>query len=491
MNIRTAKRNKLNLNGVIRIIGFLLLIEAVFMSAPLITAVIFKENIFPFLLALIITLAWGIGTICLSSKGRRDLGRREGYLLTALVWVVFSIFGMLPFMISEITHFDISNAFFEAMSGFTTTGASVLDHVDHLPKSMHMWRCLMQWIGGMGIIIFTIALIPMFNNAGGMQMFNAEVTGITHDKIRPRISQTAKRLWLIYAILTFILGILLWLGPMNVFESLCHALTTVSTGGFSTSNESIGAWDSMYVKIVVMIFMFLGGVNFALIYHASQGRFRIVWKNDVFRAYLKIILAVTLFFILMAGINVAFENIEDYIIDPLFLVISTISSTGLIIADFTKWGNAIYPILFILMFFGACAGSTSGGAKIDRILYLWRNTKNEINRCIRPNRFYSLTINGRAYPPEMLGKVVAFISLFFCMMAAGSVALALTGIPLADSVFASFSCIANTGIGVGATATSFDIIPDTGKWILSALMLIGRLEIFTILLMFAPGFWKK
>ena len=489
--MKSTKRSKLNVYGIVRIIGYLLLIESAFMLVPLGTAFYYKETLLPFLLSFCITLLGAIGCCSLVSQQRRDVGRREGYLLTALVWIVFSIFGMLPFMISEITHFDVSNAFFEAMSGFTTTGASVLDHVDHLPHSMHIWRCLMQWIGGMGIIIFTIALVPMFNNSGGIKMFNAEVTGITHDKIRPRISQTAKSLWIIYGILTIVLGFLLWIGPMDAFDSICHALTTVSTGGFSTSNESIGAWNSIYVKLVVMFFMFLGGVNFALIYHAAHGRFRIVWKNDVFRAYLKIILAVTLFFILMAGIHVAFEDVEDYIIDPMFLVISTISSTGLIIADFTQWGNAIYPVLFILMFFGACAGSTSGGAKIDRVLYLWRNTKNELNRCIHPNRYYPLTINGRVCPPEMLGKVVAFISLFFCMMVAGSVALALTGIPLGDSIFASFSCIANTGIGAGVTATSFEIVPDTGKWILSALMLIGRLEIFTILLMFVPGFWRK
>lgn len=486
-----AKRNKLNVAGIARIIGYLLFIETAFLLVPLGVSLIYHEDILPFALTTGITFIAACEASFLPPRQRRELGRREGYLLTALVWIVFSTFGMLPFMISEITHFDVSNAFFEAMSGFTTTGASVLDSVEHLPHSMHLWRCLMQWIGGMGIIIFTLALVPMFNNSGGMQMFNAEVTGITHDKIRPRISQTAKRLWLIYGILTFALGLLLFVGPMNIFDSICHALSTVSTGGFSTSNDSIGAWNSIYVKLVVMFFMFLGGVNFALIYHASQGRFKLVWKNDVFRAYLKIILAVTLFFILMAGINVAFEDVEDYIIDPLFLVVSTISSTGLIITDLSLMGKAIFPVLFILMFFGACAGSTSGGAKIDRIVYLWRNTRNEINRCIHPNRYYPLTLNGRVCPPEMLGKVVAFISLFFFMMFAGSIALALLGIPLGDSIFASFSCIANTGIGAGSTAASFDVIPDTGKWILSALMLTGRLEIFTILLMFSPGFWRK
>lgn len=489
--MRKAIRNKLNVFAIVRIIGYLLFIESAFMAIPMITSFVFGDAKLPFILGVAITLIFAFGCVTLAPRTRRDLGRREGYLLTASVWIVFSIFGMIPFMVSEVTHFDISNAFFEAMSGFTTTGASVLDSVEHLPKSIHLWRCLMQWIGGMGIIIFTIALVPMFNNSGGMQMFNAEVTGITHEKIRPRISQTANRLWLIYAILTAALCLLLFIGPMNFFESICHALSTVSTGGFSTSNESIGTWNSLYVKLVIMFFMFLGGVNFALIYHASQGRFKVVWKNDIFRAYLKIILAVTLFFILMAGINTAFSDVEDYIINPLFLVVSTITSTGFIITNFTEWGTAIYPVLFILMFFGACAGSTSGGAKIDRVYYLWKNTRNEMNRCIKPNRYYPLTINGRVCPPELLGKVVAFISLFFFMMFAGSVALALTGISLADSIFASFSCIANTGIGAGATAASFDVIPDVGKWILSALMLIGRLEIFTIVLMLVPGFWRR
>lgn len=485
------RRHNINYLAIARIIGFLLIVEGVFMVIPLIVSLCHHErDATAFLISTGSCFAFGLPSLLLSRKGRRDLGKREGMLLTALVWVVFSLFGMIPFIFSSL-HLNVSEAFFEAMSGFTTTGVSVWSDVETMPDGLHFWRSMMQWIGGMGIIIFTVALLPMLNSSGGVQMFNAEATGITHDKISPRVSSTAKRLWTIYTFLTVALTVLFWIGPMGLMESLCHAFSTVSTGGFSTKGDSIGAWSSIYVKIVTIIFMFIGGVNFVMIYKASTGKVRQLWGDETFRAYVKIVGFVTAFFIIIIAAKDLWSNVEELIVDPLFQVVSTITSTGFTVTDFSLWGPVVFPLLFMLMFVGACAGSTSGGAKIDRMLYLWKNGRNELNKSVHPNRFYTLAVNGRASSPELLSKVFAFIFIYCLLILVGAVLLALMGLPLSDSFFASLSCVGNTGLGAGVTADSYAIVPDWGKWILSALMLIGRLEIFTVIILFTRGFWKK
>lgn len=236
------------------------------------------------------------------------------------------------------------------MSGFTTTGATVLTSIDHLSNGILIWRCLMQWIGGMGIILFTLAVIPMLNHSGGMQMFNAEVTGITRDKLRPRISQTAMGLWFVYIVLTIVLCVLLWLGPMSFFDSICHAFSTMSTGGFSTKNESIGAWNSVYVKSIVTLFMFLGGVNFALLFKAASGQVGELWKSDVFRTYVYIIVVMMGLFIIAIVANNQVQSWESVTIDPLFQIVSALTSTGLTVGNFENWGPFVVALMFLLMF---------------------------------------------------------------------------------------------------------------------------------------------
>lgn len=356
-----------------------------------------------------------------------------------------------------------------------------------------MWRCLMQWIGGMGIILFTLAVIPMLNYSGGMQMFNAEVTGITHDKIRPRISQTAKWLWGVYFALTALLTILLWIGPMDFFDSLCHAFSSISTGGYSTRDDSVGAWDSPYVTAVITVFMFLGGVNFALIFKAAQGNVRSLWRNDVFRAYIHIIIIAYIFFLVAIVRRGLATDIASVTLDPLFQIISTITSTGLTVSNFEEWGTFVLALLFMLMFFGACAGSTSGGAKIDRLIYLFKNTRNELYRCLHPSAIMSVRVNGKVVPTDIVNKVIAFLCLYVMIIMIGGIVLTAFQIPLVDAFFSSFSCISNTGLGSGVTGygENYVAIPDVGKWVLSLLMLIGRLELFTVLILFTPGFWRK
>lgn len=488
-----STRSRVNFPILLRVTGWLMMIEAAFMLIPLVVCVVYQENDYlAFLVAVAVTGVSGLMMTTLIKPARTDMAKREGFLLTALVWVVFSLFGMIPFVLSQ-TPMSISDAFFEAMSGFTTTGATVLSSVEHLSHGLHLWRCLMQWIGGMGIILFTLAVIPMLNHSGGMQMFNAEVTGITHDKIRPRISQTAKGLWLIYISLSVLLCVLLWLGPMNFFDSVCHALSSMSTGGFSTKDASIGAWDSVYVKVVMTIFMFLGGVNFALLFKASTGDVKGVLRNDTFKAYVRIIGLMFVVFVVVIVINSQALSWSAVTIDPLFQIVSTMTSTGYTVTNFENWGMFIVTMVFVLMFFGGCAGSTSGGAKIDRLLYLVKNLRNELHKCIRPNAILSVRINGRVVAAELVNKVIAFLCLYVLLIVAGGMLLTAIGIPLVDAFFSAFSCISNTGLGAGVTGYggSYEIIPDVGKWVLALLMLVGRLELFTVLILFTRSFWRK
>lgn len=494
MNFLRYRPTVINFPVILRIIGLLLIIEGLFLSVPLATALVYHENDWMcFLLTMVVTTVAGtIMTFGIRPRNPR-MGKREGFLLTALIWVFFSIFGMIPFIFMEKQPMSVSDAFFEAMSGFTTTGATVMDSISHLSHGIIMWRSLMQWIGGMGIILFTLAVVPMLNHSGGMQMFNAEVTGITHDKLRPRISQTAKGLWLIYIVLTIVLFILLIIGPMDTFEAICHAFSTMSTGGFSTADASIEAWDSVYIESVVTVFMFLGGTSFVLLYRAAHGEFKPIWQNDVFRAYVWIILVCYVLFVISIFYHGQAYSIKSVTLDPLFQIVSTITSTGYEVSDFSNWGTFTLSLVFGLMFFGACAGSTSGGAKIDRLIYLLKNCRNEIVRCVYPNNIFTVRVNRRVIPHETVSKVIAFLCLYVMIIMVGGIILTALGLPLVDSFFSAFSCISNTGLGAGVTGYggSYALVPDLGKWLLAIIMMIGRLELFTVLILFTPTFWKK
>lgn len=482
-----------NWRMLVRVVGWLLLIEAAFMAVPLMTTLLYDEPYLPFLTAIVVTLACGVfATACVKPR-RFDMGKREGFLLTALVWVVFSFFGMIPFMMCR-SPLNFSDAFFEAMSGFTTTGATTMLDTEIISHGIHLWRSLMQWIGGMGIILFTLAVLPMLNSSGGMQMFNAEVTGITHEKLRPRVSATAKRLWLVYFLLTITLGVLYWLGPMDAFDSICHALSTMSTGGFSTRAESLQAWDSLYVKVVTTIFMFIGGVNFALIFRASTGQFRAVWRNEVFKLYVWVIVVMFVVFELSIFFNPDVPNTVDSLtIDPIFQIVSTLSSTGYTVANFDRWGSFLLGVVIIMMFVGACAGSTSGGAKLDRVVLFWKNSRNELYRCIYPNHILSVDVNHSAASPEIVNKVMVFLSLYIGIIIAGGALLTVCGASLGDAYFSAFACVSNSGLdaAISQNGGAYAQISDAGKWVLSFLMLTGRLEIFTILVILTPRFWSK
>lgn len=476
----------------LRIVGYLLVIESVFMVIPVIVALCTKtEGVLPFLLCMLGT--GGCGALMMLIRPRtRDMGKREAIILTGFTWVVLSLFGMVPFIVYG-THLSVTDAFFETMSGFTTTGASVLNTLADVPKSILVWRCVIQWIGGLGIILFTLAVVPMLNYSGGMQLFNAEVTGITHDKLRPRVSYTAKGLWAVYAILTLILIILLNFSDMDFYDALCYGMSTMSTGGFSNSDMSLGQWNSVYIKIVMTIFMFLGGVNFALIYNAARGKTKDLAKNTVLKVYIWIIAISYLILVVSIILGHEVKNVADVTIDPLFQAVSILSSTGITEPHFFDQGPLALVLIIILMVMGACAGSTSGGAKIDRFVVLFKFLRNEFYKMMHPNAVTTVSINGKGTSTAIVQKTIAFLFVYGIVIVAGGMALCLMGLPLKDGFFCALSAISSTGLGTEATGIggNYALVPDAAKWLLSFIMLVGRLELFTVLLVFTPSFWKK
>ncbi|MCH5241409.1 MAG: TrkH family potassium uptake protein [Muribaculaceae bacterium] len=486
------RRAYINFRMLLRVIGWLLTLEAFFMLAPCIVGFIYDEHSgLKFLICIGITLGSGIGMVSLKPKNK-EMGRREAIMLTGLTWVVLSAFGMLPFLFCG-THLSITDAFFETMSGFTTTGASVLDTLHNVPHSILLWRCVEQWIGGLGIILFTLAVLPMLNYSGGMQLFNAEVTGITHDKLRPRVSFTAQSLWGVYLILTLICIGLLCLSELSVFDAVCYGLSTMSTGGFATQDDSISDLGNLYIKIVLIVFMFMGGVNFSFLYKLVTGKFKEFWRNEVIRWYVILIIVFAAILALNVFITGLMETVEDVTIDPLFQTVSLFSSTGLVEPDFYDWGALPVVLLVIMMVMGACAGSTSGGAKIDRFVILFKFVRNEFHKLMHPNAITTVTLNGKGTPPPILMKTLAFLFLYIMVIVLGGTILVIIGLPLKDSFFISLSAVSNTGLGTDITGINgnFAMVPDVAKWLVSFLMLVGRLELYTILILFFPSFWRK
>lgn len=492
MPLRLKHKSYLNVVMLLRVIGWLLSLESLFMIVPCLVALFVKdESFWPFFFCMFITGLCG-GLMTLLKPRSREMGKREAIMLTGFTWVILSLFGMLPFIFYG-THMSVTDAFFETMSGFTTTGASVLPSLENVPKSIIIWRCIIQWVGGLGIILFTLAVLPMLNYSGGMQLFNAEVTGITHDKLRPRVSYTAKGLWGVYAILTVLLIILLAFSRMDFFDAVCYGMSTMSTGGFTTDDGGIHVINSIYVKMVMIVFMFLGGVNFSLLYNLALGKPQGLFRNTAFKVYLWFVLICTVILAVDVAVDGPVENATDITIDPLFQAVSMISSTGITEPDFYEWGSVSLVVLIIMMIVGACAGSTSGGAKIDRFAVLFKFLKNEFYKMMHPNAVTTVSLNGKGTPFPVVAKTLAFLFMYIIIIVIGGVALSLMGLDVSTGFFCALTAISNTGLGTAATGINGDysMISDGAKWLMSFIMLVGRLEIFTVLLVFTPSFWKN
>ena len=491
-SISRRLRTGINWPMLSRVFGWLLLIEGGFMLIPLIAAWCYNEQdtVEAFIITIIVTVGSGLLLNSIVRPRSGDLGKRESFLLTVSVWIVFSLFGMLPYLLTP-DPLTISNAFIEAMSGFTTTGLSTVP-VGTLSHGQMMWGCVMQWVGGLGIIIFTLAVLPMLNHSGGMQMFNAETTGITHDKLRPRVSETAKGLWLIYIALTVLLVGIIKLDSVDMYDALCITFSVVSTGGgYPLANDLIAG--SVYLKIFITLFMFLGGVNFHLLFKMANGHLTAPFKSEVFMTYVKTIVAMSVIFILYIWMTGRWNSFSALTIDPIFQIVSALSSTGFSASEFRNWGPLLFTLVMCMMFVGASAGSTSGGAKIDRIIYLIKNCRNEVSRTLHPNTIRSVKLNGKIVPPELVGKVMVFLAIYVMVIGVGGVCLTAMGICPEDAFCTAFMCISNCGcdntaIGYGV---SFDTLPAIGKWIMAFVMLIGRLELFTVLVLFTSRFWRQ
>lgn len=485
---------KLNFPLIGRIFGILLLIESFFLFLSGVVSVIYKEHdIWAFLISTIATAGTGAFLAYQGRNFNAQIGKREGFFIVTVSWILFSLFGMLPFILSKSIP-NVTDSFFETMSGFTTTGASILNNIDELPHGILFWRSIIQWLGGMGIIVFTLALMPMFSS-GGIQLFNAEVPGLTHDKIRPRIQHTAKRLWYIYFVITMMCAGALWLGPMNLFDAICHSFTTLATGGYSTRQASIAYWDSAYIEYVICFFMFIAGTNFTLVYFLLTGKGDKFGKDEEFRWYLCIVAAFTIIIAVAFWLTGQAANPESTIRTSLFHVLTILTTTGFagINANYVEWGPIFWIITLIIMAFGACAGSTSGGIKIIRMMVVLKNTQNELYRQSHPNAIVPVRINKHVIAFELVTKVLAFIFVYGILVVLSVFFLTSLGIGFDTALGSSVTCVSNVGPGLGATgpAGNFAEIPAAGKWFLSFLMLVGRLELFTVLVIFTPGFWKK
>lgn len=493
--MKRLSRIHIDYRTVSTVTGSLLFVEAVMLLLPLLVSLMYGESewwIFMSTAALSATV--GVGLIQLGG-GRHyklQMNRREGYLLTTFIWIAYSLIGMVPFMFMPAP-LSVTDAFFETMSGFTTTGATVFADVESLSHGILFWRALTQWVGGLGIVIFMLVVLPTLNQSGSVSLFNAEVTGITHDKLHPRVGQTAKSLLYVYLLLTAVLILLLWCGPMNLFDSVCQGFSTMSTGGFSTRNASIAAWDSDYVGWVVAVFMLVGGVNFMLLYGLLRGNWRPLARNDVFRAYGLIVLAAWGLFALARFINGNDGGLGRNLLEPLFQVATTITTTGFSFGSYEGWGQLALSVILILMVMGACAGSTTGAVKIDRFVALWKNMRKSVELALYPQHTVTVEINGHALEDTQMSRIMSLFAIYTILLMAGAMLMSAYGYSFTDSLFASASCIGNNGLGYGVTGAGggFGTLPASVKWLYSLLMLIGRLEVFTVIVIFSRKFWRR
>ncbi|MCB0635702.1 MAG: TrkH family potassium uptake protein [Lewinella sp.] len=415
--------------------------------------------------------------------------KREGYLIVALGWLTMVTFGMLPYLFSGVIP-TVPEALFETVSGMTTTGASVLTDIEAQPEGILYWRSLTQWIGGMGIIVLTVAIFPLLG-IGGIELFVAEAPGPTSDKLHPRISETAKRLWLIYVGLTGLLMLLLFLEGMTPYEAINHAFTTMATGGFSTRNASMAAFDIPYIQYTIIVFMFLAGTNYTVIYFGLKGRMKRVWASEEFRAYLMLVLLLTV----VVAVQVQHHTDNDWersFRDSAFQVVSLITTTGFVSADYTSWSGGLTLLFFIILFIGASAGSTSGGIKIIRHLVFFKNSFLEFKRIIHPRAIVPLKLNGERVRGKIITHIIIFLLLYMILFVLGSLVLAWMGLDFMTAIGAVATSLGNVGPGIGnvGPVDNFAWLPPGAKVFLSLLMLLGRLELFTILVLFTPYFWK-
>ncbi len=495
---------KLNYKIVLHVMGLLLLCNGAFMLTAVIISWYYQDGItLELSMAALITLF--IGTLFMfTTRGhRKEVKKREGYIIVTFGWIFMALSGTLPYVISESIP-NFTNAFFETMSGYTTTGASVLNDIESIPRGILFWRSLTHWIGGMGIIVLAIAILPLLG-IGGMQLFTAEAPGPSADKLKPRITDTAKRLWLIYVSYTIAQTILLKAAGMGLFDAANHALSTLATGGFSTKNINMAYWnDRPLIQYITIVFMFLAGTNFVLSYFSFKGKIQKVLHNTEFKWYLSFISIFTILvsLIIYLQADVSLSSIEHPMVwgeaesafrHALFQVLAIVTTTGFVTADYTMWTPFLTVFFFGIMFLGGSAGSTAGGVKVMRHIIMIRNGMAEFKRSLHPNAILPVRFNGKAISKEIVFNVLGFFILYMLFFIIGALVFAFMEVDFITAIGGAAATLGNIGPALGSLGpiNNFDILPPAGKWWASFLMLIGRLELFTVLILLTPFFWRN
>lgn len=483
-------KHSINIRSVLHVLSVIITSCGLFMILPLGFAYYYGDgDAGAILVSMLITIAAG-SIIWILSSGPIDLRIREGFVIVTFGWLLASVFGALPFLLSGSIH-SFVDAFFETVSGFTTTGATILTDIERLPHGILFWRSLTHWLGGMGIIVLSLAILPLLG-VGGMQLFKAEVPGPVHDKLTPRMVETARILWGVYVILSLVETGLLMLGGMSLFEALCHTFGTMATGGFSTKNASIGHYNSLYIDLVIITFMFIAGTNFTLHYHAFTGKIRAYWRDREFLFYSNILLIMII--IISASLIITgrypFGQALRY---GVFQVVSITTTTGYGTADFELWSKSSQLILLLLMFVGGCAGSTGGSVKILRIMLVIKHANTELKKLVHPNAVIPVRIGDKPIAPEVVTNILAFFLLYIFIFAAGSVLMAAMGLDLVSAIASVAATLGNIGPGLGTIGPTdnYAHIPLVGKLLLTFFMLLGRLELYTVLVLFTKSFWRK
>ena len=474
---------------VFKTMGVLTMLEAQFMLIPTFAAWWYQEaDLGAWIAAGAITWLSCWWMLAAGRNAEKRVGEREGYVIVAAVWIVYSLFGMLPYWLSGALP-SITDAWYETMAGFTTTGSTVFTDVAAQTHSTLLWRALTQWIGGMGIIVLSVAILPMFG-LGGMQLYSAEVTGVSYDKLSPRIADTAKHMWVTYILLTLGEGILLWLCGMDRFDAVCHSMATISTGGFATHNDSVIAYTPD-IQWIILLFMLLSGINFTQLIYAFRGKPQRLFRDEETRWYIWACIIAGL--ILTIGLLIFTNGALTSIRLGFFTAVATITSTGFVAADYMTWPPILWMIVFFLMFTGGASGSTSGGMKWVRLAIFAKSALAEIKRRIHPNAVIPVRFNGNTLREQTTSNVVAFMFFYIVIIILASLCFCACGIGFDESIGVAVSMIGNVGVSIGQWGSSgcYAAFPDAAKWAATFVMLIGRLEIFTVLLLFSRSLWKK
>ena len=481
----------MHIKSVIRILGLLLMLFSLAIIPPIIVSTIYQDGeIWSFFYALILIFVSGLLLWLPAIQAKTDLKLRDGFVIVVLFWFVLSTFASLPMILSDSLNISITNALFESVSGLTTTGATIISNIDDLPKSILFYRQYLQWLGGLGIIVLAVAVLPMLG-VGGMQLYKAEVAGPIKNKITPRITETAKWLWVVYLIMTFLCGTSYYFAGMNAFDSICHSFSTIAIGGFSTHNDSFGYYNNQWIELVAIFFMIAACLNFSLHYLAFKSKSIMPYKKDN-EAYFFIFLVFLISFMTVTYIyNFSPEMNSKEIIKNIFYAVSISTTTGFTNSSYYAYIGFLPILLILFSFIGGCAGSTAGGMKVIRVMLLLKQGYRELVRLVHPNSKIKVKVGNNVINERTLETIWGFFAVYVIVFLTVLLLLMLSGLDFLTSFSAVAATINNLGPGQGEVLYNYANISDMNKWILSFSMIVGRLEIFTLLVIFIPDFWKK